>query len=73
MPKYINAFREVPKLLFRTNFGPRVQLRDRSLKSAGSFDLRTVAGRVIPKALDPSTYRGIFYYQEFFARSTLNF
>ena len=58
MSKYIKSFTTVPKALFRTNNGPSVSLRDRAVKSKGSYDLLNEAGRVQPKDLDPNTYKG---------------
>ena len=58
MLKYIKSFITVPKTLFRTDNGLLVSLRDRAVKSKGSYDLLSEAGKVQPKALEPNTYKG---------------
>jgi hypothetical protein len=55
---FINAFKYIPKELFRVNNGHSIRLREWSVKRQRSFDLFTEAGRVKPKALDPSSYKG---------------
>lgn len=53
-----NTFTVIPKEFFRANNGLIVTLRDRAIKKTGSYNLLTEAGKVKPKALDPSTYTG---------------
>lgn len=54
----INSFKRVPVQLFRVNNGATVKLRDYALRKSSSYDILTDHGRVIPKALDPSSYSG---------------
>ncbi|KAK4695070.1 hypothetical protein P7C71_g2606, partial [Lecanoromycetidae sp. Uapishka_2] len=54
--RLIATFTTTPKELFRMNKGTSVALRAFPTKPKGKYDLLTVAGKVIPKALDPLTY-----------------
>ncbi|KAI9679894.1 MAG: hypothetical protein M1817_004909 [Caeruleum heppii] len=54
--KFINAFKIIPKELFRLNNGPSIALREYSPQRNRSYDLLTEAGKVKPKALQPSSY-----------------
>ncbi|MCJ1340505.1 hypothetical protein MMC09_005801 [Bachmanniomyces sp. S44760] len=46
----------MPKELFRVNNGRLIKLREWTVNCEGSFDLRTEAGKVKPKALSPTSY-----------------
>ncbi|RDW70459.1 uncharacterized protein DSM5745_07970 [Aspergillus mulundensis] len=54
----IRVFTTFPKEMFRVNNGTSIRLRGYPgpLRPARSFDLLTIAGKVLPKALDPKTY-----------------
>ena len=54
----IGMFKVVPKELFRVNRGTDVSLRAIVTRPKRKFDLLTVNGIVVPKALDPKTYIG---------------
>lgn len=56
--RLLNVFKTIPKELFRVNKGRTVTLRAFPVKPKGKFDLITVNGMVMPKALDPRTYTG---------------
>ena len=53
---FINSFKVIPKELFRVNNGRYIQLREWTVKRSRSYDLRTEAGNVKPKALNPMSY-----------------
>ena len=59
MSNFINSFKYAPVLLFRLNAGKSIKLREHSVKRSKSFDVFSEAGKVFPKALDPSTYQGL--------------
>ena len=53
------VFRTIPLRLFRVNNGPTTKLRAFDARpSRRSFDLLTVKGRAVPRALMPKTYKG---------------
>ena len=56
--KFVNSFKVMPKELFRVNNGRLIKLREWTVNCEGSFDLRTEAGKVKPKALSPTSYSG---------------
>lgn len=62
MSKLIKIFTAFPKELFHVNNGSSVRLRDRNLKPTGSYDLVTVDGKVMSKALDLMSYAGSSAY-----------
>lgn len=66
----IKTFTTVPKELFRVNKGLDVALRAFTKLPKGKYDLLTVNGMVLPKALDPDTYAGNDSASEFEAQLT---
>ena len=58
----INVYNKFPKELFRVNSGTAVKLRVFK-PGRDYFDFVTEDGLVVPKALDPSTYRGLSPFQ----------
>ncbi|EKV12006.1 hypothetical protein PDIG_47210 [Penicillium digitatum PHI26] len=58
MSRYLARYGYFPKELFRLNNSLSVRLRDRAVKRTGSFDVVTEAGKMKPKAIDPTTYQG---------------
>ncbi|CAI7625725.1 unnamed protein product [Penicillium glandicola] len=56
--RFIQSFTQIPKDIFRVNSGPFIRLRawPGPTRPHGVFDLLTTAGKVQPKALDPSSY-----------------
>ncbi|OAA63639.1 hypothetical protein SPI_03802 [Niveomyces insectorum RCEF 264] len=55
-PNLIAVFNTLPKELFRVNNGPYVRLRDWSVRRQ-VYDVVSQNGRIMPKALDASTYQ----------------
>lgn len=60
MSKFIQSYSITPKEIFRLNNGPIVRLRayPGPRRPPGLFDLLTYAGKVKPKALSATTYKG---------------
>ena len=56
--KMIRPFKYFPIELFRVSNGLRTRLRAVEAKSTKSFDIFTESGLVVPRALDPATYKG---------------
>lgn len=54
----INSFKRLPVQLFRVNNGRDVKLRDFAERRSRSYDILAENGKVFPKALNPSTYKG---------------
>lgn len=74
---FIAWFKVVPLELFRVNKGPRILLREWATfppQRSTIFDLFTYEGKVLPKALDRTTYqRKLFEIPPWFALYNVDF